>query len=171
MRPFALAALAGLAFALAAPASAAPVSLAPVSIDTALQKKFDRDYGTREAAVLQTRVTDAISRRLARAGATVGDGAAVRVEVTLVDVKPSRPTFQQAVDKPGLDLFRSISLGGAELKARIVGADGAVLAEVPYKWYEYDLRFSTATSTWSDADRAIARFADRVAQAYVAHAG
>ena len=171
MRLFAIAAFAGLAIALAAPASAAPVTVAPVTIDAALQKKFDADYGAREIAVLQKMVTDSISRELTQSGATVGAGAAVTVETTLVNVKPSRPTFQQAVDKPGLDLVRSISVGGAELRARIVGADGATLGEVTYKWYEDDLTYAYATATWSDARRAIGLFADRVARAYVAHAG
>ena len=171
MRLFAIAAFAGLAIALAAPASAAPVTVAPVTIDAALQKKFDDDYGAREIAVLQKMVSDAVSRRLTRVGGVIGAGAPVSVETTLVNVKPSKPTFQQAVDKPGLDMFRSISIGGAELRARIVGADGATLGEVTYKWYEYDLYNSFALTTWSDAQHAIAVFADRVADAYVAHAG
>ena len=171
MRLFAIATFAGLAIALAAPASAAPVTVGPVTIDAALQKKFANDYGAREIAVLQRMVTASISRELTQTGATIGVGAPVTVETTLVNVKPSRPTFQQAVNKPGLDMFRSISLGGAELRARIVGADGAALGEVTYKWYEYDLSYSFASTTWSDAQRAIARFADRVADAYVAKAG
>ena len=170
MRLFAIAAFAGLAIALAAPASAAPVSVAPVTIEATLQKKFDDDYGAREIAVLQRMVTASISRELTQSGATVGAGAPVTVETTLVNVKPSKPTFQQAVDRPGLDIFRSISLGGAELRARIVGADGATLGEVTYKWYEYDLYNSFALTTWSDAQRAINIFAHRVADAYVAHA-
>ena len=62
-------------------------------------------------------------------------------------------------------------IGGAELRARIVGADGATLGEVNYEWYESDLLFSTAQTTWSDARLAIRRFADKVGDAYRANAG
>ena len=171
MRVFAVVAVAGLALALAAPASAGAVAVRPVAIDAALQKKFDADYGAREIAVLQRMVTRALTRELNEAGGTVADGAPVAVETTIVDVKPSRPTFQQGVNRPGLDYGRSVSLGGAMLRARIVGADGATLGEVAYRWYEYDLRYATALTTWSDANRAISRFADRVGDAYRAKAG
>lgn len=171
MRVFTVAAIAGLAFAFAASASAAPVSLRPVSIDADLQKKFDDDYGRREVAVLQKIVTDALARELAQAGATVADGAPVSIETTLVDVKPSKPTFHQAAETIGLDTIRSVSIGGAELRARIVGADGATLGEVNYEWYESDLLFSNANSTWSDARQAIRRFAGKVGDTYRAKAG
>ncbi len=171
MRLITAAAIAGLALALAAPASAAPVTVRPVAIDAELQKTFDDDYGQREVAILQKIVADALERELTEAGATVADGAPVSIETTLVDVKPSKPTFQQAVDTVGLDTIRSISIGGAELRARIVGADGATLGEVTYEWYESDLLFSTANTTWSDARHAIRRFAGKVGDAYRANAG
>ncbi len=171
MRLFTAAAIAGLALALAAPASAAPVTVRPMAIDAELQKKFDDDYGQREVAVLQRIVADALARELTQAGATISDSAAISIETTLVDVKPSKPTFYQATENIGLDTIRSVSIGGAELRARIVGADGATLGEVTYDWYESDLLFSTAQSTWSDARHAIRRFADKVGNAYRANAG
>jgi hypothetical protein len=171
MRLFLTATFAGIALALAAPASAAPVTLRPVTIDAKLQKKFDDDYGQREVPILQRIVVEALTRELSDAGATVADGAPVTIETTLVDVKPSKPTFQQATDKIGLDVFRSSSIGGAKLRARIVGADGATLGEVAYDWYESDLQFSTANTTWSDARLAIRRFADKVGDAYRANSG
>lgn len=171
MRLFAAAAVAALAVAFASPAAADAVALRPMTVDAALQTKFDDDYGQREIAVLQNIVARALERELTQAGATVADTAPVTVETTLVDVKPSRPTFQQAVDTPGLDTIRSVSVGGAELRARILGADGAVLGEVSYEWFETDLAFSNALSTWGDAHRAIRRFADKVGDAYRAGAG
>lgn len=171
MRLLATVALSALALALAAPASAAPVTVKPVAIDAELQKEFEENYGAREIAVLQRAIAGALTRELTAAGATVGDGAPVTIETTLVNAKPSRPTFQQAVDRPGLDTFRSISLGGAELRARVVGADGATLGEVTHKWYEHDLFFSNAATTWSDARRAIRNFAGKVGDTYRANAG
>ena len=170
MRLFTVAAIAGFALAFAAPVSAAPVTVRPVSIDAELQKKFDDDYGPREIAILQEIVVDALARELTRAGATLSDNAPVRIETTLVAVKPSKPTFHQAAARIGLDTMRSVSIGGAELRARIVNADGTTLGEVTYEWYESDLQFSTAQTTWSDARRAIRRFADEVGDAY-ANAG
>jgi hypothetical protein len=167
MRRFAIAA-AFAAAAFASPALAAPVAVKPMAVDPALQETFEDDYGSREIAVLQKIVDEAVRRELVRVGATVADAAPVTVETTLVDVKPSRPTFQQAIDKPGLDTMRSISIGGAELKARLVGADGATLDEVTYEWFETDLLFSAANTTWSDARRAIRQFAREVGEAYAA---
>jgi hypothetical protein len=157
--------------AIAAPASAAPVTVKPVAIDAELQKEFEDNYGEREIAVLQRAISGALERELTASGATVADGAPVVIETTLVNVKPSRPTFQQAIDQPGLDTARSVSLGGAELRARVVRADGTTLQEVTHKWYESDLLFSNASTTWSDARRVIRRFADKVGDAYRANAG
>jgi len=170
MRLFATA-LSALALGLAAPAVAAPVTVKPVAIDAALQKEFEDNYGEREIAFLQRAIANALTRELTAAGGTIGDGAPVVIETTLVGARPSRPTFQQASERPGLDIIRSISLGGAELRARVVRADGTAVSEVTHKWYESDLLYSNATTTWSDAQRAIRRFADKVGDAYRAGAG
>jgi hypothetical protein len=164
VRLFALAAAAALMFA--TPTLAADVTVRPMTVDAALQKKFDQDYGVREVGVLEKIVARALERELTRAGASVVEGAPVAVEVTLVDVKPSKPTLRQSMDRPGLDVMRSVSIGGAELRGRIVGADGATLREVSYEWYEHDLLFSAALSTWADAHTAIRRFAGKVGEAY-----
>lgn len=165
------AAVALLTLGFAGQALAAPVAVRPVALEAKLEDKFKTDYGVREVPVIQRMVEEAVSEELARVGGAVAGDAAVRIEITLVDVKPSRPTFQQAVNKPGLDIARSVSNGGAELKARIVGADGAVLDEFTYRWYESDLTFADGNSTWSDARRAVNRFARRVAESYRAKAG
>jgi hypothetical protein len=169
MRVFAFAAAIALSMTFAATAAAGPVVVRPFTVDTTLQKKFEDDYGTREIATLQQVFTSALTRELSQAGGAVSDSGPVIIETTLVDVKPSKPTLEQVRHKPGLDQFRSISLGGAELRARILAADGRVLQEVNYDWYETDLLTMPALTTWSDADRAIRRFADKVAEAYRPH--
>ncbi|MDZ4776014.1 MAG: hypothetical protein SGJ23_04415 [Alphaproteobacteria bacterium] len=166
MRLLAIAAAAGLSLAFAATASAGPVVVRPIAVEADLQKKFDDDYGTREIAELQEALNRALAAELASVGATIGAEGPITIETTLVDVKPSRPTLAQGQKRPGLDMIRSVSLGGAELKARLVAADGRVLNEFSYDWYEYDLANAYGTSTWSDARRAIRRYADRVAAAY-----
>ena len=53
----------------------------------------------------------------------------------------------------------------------LVWADGRVLNEFTYDWYETDLLTSQAMTTWHDARDAMRRFANRVADAYQPHAG
>jgi len=171
MRVFAFAAALALSMSIAATAHAGPVVVRPLTIDAALQKKFEDDYGSREIATLQSTLTSALTRELRQAGGAVSESGPITIETTLVDVKPSKPTLEQVRHKPGLDQFQSVSLGGAELRARILAADGRVLNEVNYDWYETDLLNMPALTTWSDADRAIRRFADKVAEAYRLHGG
>jgi len=166
MRLLAIAAAAGLSLAFAATASAGPVIVRPLTVDADLQKKFDDDYGVREIKELQDALNRALAAELAAVGGAVASEGPITIETTLVDAKPSRPTRAQGDRRPGLDTIRSVSLGGAELKARIVAADGRVLNEFSYDWYEYDLANVYGASTWSDARRAIRRYADRVAEAY-----
>ncbi|HVY84145.1 MAG TPA: hypothetical protein VG943_03370 [Caulobacterales bacterium] len=168
MRPIhLLAALAAWGFAQAA--SAAPVAIAPVAVAPALETKFRDDYGPRESEYLVRETTDEVTEALMHAGATVERDARVRVEITLVDAKPNRPTFAQMGRPPFID-FSSISIGGAELHAVFRSADGRTLSEVSYKYYDPRLdEFSQANSTWTTARRAIDSFARRVAEAYRAN--
>ncbi|KAF0182250.1 MAG: hypothetical protein IV086_11010 [Hyphomonadaceae bacterium] len=161
---------AALSFAFAASAAADPVVVRPLAIDAELQKKFEEEYGTREIAELSEAVSQSLASELRQAGGSVADAGPITIETTLVDVKPSKPTLEQLRDKPGLDYFRSVSLGGAELRARLLAADGSVLREVSYDWYETDLLNTLALGTWSDARRAVRRFADKVGDAYHAQA-
>ena len=66
-----------------------------------------------------------------------GDGA--RIELTITDLKPNRPTMQQTAAKPGLDPLRSISIGGAAghnlgqmAAALITLGNTAVLGYLPF---------------------------------------
>lgn len=152
--------------ALAGAAWAGPVAVKPVSVAPELQKKFEKDYGVREVDQLQDAVEAALTRALGKAGGSVSETAPVQVEAVLLDVKPSRPTFEQASRQPSLDIGRSVSAGGAELHARILDSKGAVLREVKYRWFETDLEWAHAKSVWSDARTAISRFATQVAGAY-----
>ena len=169
MRLLAFAAASVLSIAFAASAAAGPVVVRPLAIDPELQTKFEDDYGTREIAELSDAVSRALASELRQAGGTIADSGPITIETTLIDVKPSKPTMEQLADKPGLDYFGSVSLGGAELRARFLAADGSVLREINYDWYETDLLTSTSLGTWSDARRAVRRFADKVGQAYRAN--
>lgn len=151
-----------------APALAAPVTLSPVSFSPEFQATLEDDLGPREGEVLQAAVTQAVSAALTRRGASVGQGAGLTVEVSIIDADPNRPTMAQLSEQPGLDGGRSISIGGAELHAVIRGADGTVISEVTHRRYNHSLEDVFGATTWSEARRSIRRFAEKVADAYVA---
>ena len=124
-------------------------------------EKLTEDYGVREGEYLTERVRRALERELGKAGADIA-----RIEVTILDAKPSRPTFKQAGDELGLDVQRSVSLGGMKLKAVAYDAAGGVAKELEYKWYQNDIQ-QAGISTWHDARRASSRFASRFAKVAV----
>ncbi|MBW8814533.1 MAG: hypothetical protein JF588_13990 [Caulobacterales bacterium] len=147
---------------LAVLASAGTAAAAPASVSVALapdlQKKFTKTYGQREADMLTADLKQTVERALAKRGAH--DGA--RIDLTLTDAVPNRPTFKELGDKPGLSM-ESHGIGGAAIKGRIVDADGAV-TPVDYHWYETDIRQVRGYWTWSDAEWVFDRFASRLAK-------
>ncbi len=164
MRPLLIAC--ALAF-LAAPALAAPVQITPATAAPEFQTKLARDIGAKELAVLSDYAGDLLTRELSARGAQVGAPGGVTISILVHDATPSKPTFQQLWKKPGLSYGLSFGLGGADLEATITNAAGASQT-VRYKWYESDITQSFAAWTWSDAHRAIRRFAVQVAKAYAA---
>ena len=155
MRLLALSAATLLLSATAALAGPAAVS---VSVDAKLQKTFDKTYGVREAQLLTSDLQSSVEKALAKSGAY--DGA--RIELTLTDVKPNRPTFKQLGDTPGLSM-QSFGIGGAAIEGRIVAADGTS-TPITYRWYETDIRESYAHWVWSDAETTFDRFARKLAK-------
>ncbi len=150
-------------------ALAAPVSVAPIAVSAELQTALDEDLGAREGDLLRRVVANSVSAALTRHGATVSDGAALVVEITIVDAAPNRPTMEQLSDRPGLDMGRSISIGGAELRGTLRRADGQAISEITHRRYTQNLVDLTGgETTWTDARRAIRQFAEKVADAYAA---
>ncbi|HWA01072.1 MAG TPA: hypothetical protein VG841_12235 [Caulobacterales bacterium] len=165
MRPMYLLAAVAL-WGIAQTAAAAPVSVAPVAVAPELQTKITEDLGQRDGDYLLRETTDEVTEALAGAGAEIKQDAPVRVEITLIDAKPNHPTFAQLGRAPFLDIS-SVSIGGAQLHAVLRGANGAVISEVDYRYYDPQIdAFTQAASTWSTARRAIRTFAQRVASAY-----
>lgn len=161
---FALTSLAALAFASAA--SATPLSVERISYSPEFQTALNDDYGPREGVVLQNLVSDAVNGALTRRGANLG--APLTVEISIVDADPNRPTMYQLRENPDLDAIRSISIGGAELRAVLRSADGAVVGEITHRRYDATLEDALGSGTWSSARQAIRQFANKVADAYVA---
>lgn len=144
-----------LAFLLAIAAPAAAATEIAVTYSPEFIEKLESDYGVREGAVLTSRVERDLSRQLERAGVDVA-----RVDVTILDAKPSRPTFKQGSETPGLDMIRSVSIGGMKLQAVAYDMSGTAVSDFEYKWYENDIR-NAGLTTWQDAGRASDRFARR----------
>jgi hypothetical protein len=158
---------AGLAVALASLTStafAAPVGAISLSPDA--QRAFDKTYGAREVEHLSAYIQKALDEALTRRGLVNG---ALTVETTLVEAIPSRPTFEQLNDNVSLSM-RSVSLGGAKLHAKLIDANGRVVDEVSFRYFEHDISRSFSSGTWTEAHHAIRRFAAKVADAYAAKA-
>jgi len=155
MRFATLAATALATLALALPASALTVD---AKVSPEFQKKLDDDIGAREAATL----TEAVTRKVTDVFTARGIQAD-RVEITIEDARPNRPTFEQVSNKPGLDSMRSISIGGAKVSGVAFDASGREIGRYEYNWYENDLSNVIGNATWTDARTTFARFANRFA--------
>lgn len=168
MRLAAVVALCALGFAPAA--FAGPVALTPVAYSEEFQTELNEHLGAREGEFLSGYVRDLVAEALAQHGGALAESGPITIDITIVDADPNRPTMQQLHDQPGLDAIRSISIGGAELRAVLRGPDGQVLSEVTHRRYNYDIRDAVGSGTWTEARRAIRQFATKVADAYAAHA-
>lgn len=124
-----------------------------VKLSPELQKKAADDYGVRDVQRLADDLKKDVERELDRTGILAGG----RVELTLVDALPNRPTFKQLGDRPSLS-FESFGTGGATIEGQAISVDGHI-TPVRYRWYESDIRQAKLATTWSDAGRAIDRFA------------
>ncbi|MET0181725.1 MAG: hypothetical protein ABW199_02440 [Caulobacterales bacterium] len=150
---------------MALPAFAEPVALARVSFSADFQEKLEDKLGVREGATLEAEINDALTRELARTGASVAESAPVTIETTIIDARANKPTFEETVQNVSLSYGGSVSTGGAELTGVVRGADGREIARVSHRYYQNDVAFASFT-TWGDAERAINGYARKVAAAY-----
>ncbi|MEO1643479.1 MAG: hypothetical protein AAFR74_09095 [Pseudomonadota bacterium] len=148
--------LAAAALAFAPLASATTVN---VSFSEDFAEKLTEDYGEREGPRLIEEVTEDVTRQFEKRGLEVA-----RVDIVIIDAKPNRPTFQQQLDRPGLDGFRSISVGGMSLEGTAFDEAGNAIGSKSYKFFETDIRDVIGSTTWTDARRASDRFARRFAK-------
>lgn len=158
--------------AFASAASATEVSLSPISYSPQFQTALTDNYGPSEGEFLQRDLRQAVERALARRGVSVAQGAPISIELSILDAKPNSPTLHQASHRLGLDVMRSISVGGAALQAVLRDGSGNVISTVSHRRFNNSLEeVFGPVSTWDEAERAIGQFADKVADAYVTHAG
>jgi hypothetical protein len=124
-----------------------PAAAPTVLFSPAMQAALDRTYGASEAAVLERTVSE-------RAGAALrnsGCGGIARVEVTLLDARPTHPTDKQIGDNPALDRLLTRYLGGAAFSARLLDSAGHEVKSLRYDWYAVDfLHGSHAAEPWGD---------------------
>ncbi len=176
MRRFAFFAPLAAVLAIAAPATAEPVAVTvvpgqvvqaqseragPVVVSVALGPDLQdqvETLGQRDVTEQTDRLMQVVARTLS--GRRALDGA--RIDLVLTDLKPNRPTFQQLVDRPGLDGIRSVSIGGATIEGQITTADGTV-SPIRFDWYSNSIEDVYGFSTWQDADRAYRRLAVNLA--------
>lgn len=153
MRALLVSAFAAITVAGAAEAAPTAGPTVEVTLSPELRAKAEKEYGVRDVERLAADLRKQTEREMGRVGVLAGG----KIELTLVDARPNRPTFKQLGDTPGLSLS-SFGLGGAEIEGRAVSVEGDV-TPVRYRWYENDIRQSARTTTWSDAHYAISRFA------------
>lgn len=156
MRPFAFLTPLALIAALAAPAVAQSPRVY-VTVGGDLSEEVE-DLGQRDVDRQLERLQSIVERQLARSGAL--EGAQVNLVVT--DLRPNRPTFQQAADRPGLSVIDSISIGGAAVEGEVITADGQRLP-VRYARYSSSINDVQGYTTWHEAERAYRRLADNLA--------
>lgn len=160
MRRFAfIAPLAG-SLALAAAAIAQPTGAPTVSVTIGpdLQEEVEK-LGQRDVDLQVAELTRTVERTLARRGALSG----ATVNLVLTDLKPNRPTIQQASDRPGLSIIDSVSIGGATIEGEVITADGQT-QPVKFDRYSTSIHQSLGTTTWYDANRAFDRLAVNLAE-------
>lgn len=141
-----------------ATAAAAEPATVTVKLSPEVQKAATKTYGAAEVDRVAENLRQTVAKKLDRTGVLQG----ARVDLTLVDVKPNRPTFKQLGDRPGLS-YQSYSVGGARVEGTATAIDGSV-TPVSYQWYDTDIRNAWYKPTWSDADRAFDRLADRLSR-------
>lgn len=156
MRRFAfIAPLAAVMAVAATPARAQPEII--VILGPKVQADAER-LGEREVGRQVSRLAEVVGTALARSERD----QYVSVRLTLVDLKPNRPTFEQVARTPGLSAIDSLSIGGAEVQIDVIGIDGEH-ASGSVDYFSHSLADVRGLSTWQDADRAYARVAARLA--------
>jgi len=154
--------VAGAVALLFAPAlPAARLAVTGIDFAPAVNAKWP-EYGKAEAATLRKTIRAAVAGQKDCSVAPEGVG----INVTVEDLAPTRPTRQQSLDNPALDVVRSKSLGGAELKGEVLDAQQRVLTTVSYRYFAPTLyEGSVSLDPWADAQLAIDGFARKLAAA------
>ncbi|TGY87601.1 hypothetical protein E5163_14285 [Marinicauda algicola] len=120
-----------------------------------------QEYGQQDVERLLDELHDAVALELDARGLRAGEDPR-RIDLVLLDAEPNRPTFRQLSRNPGLSM-QSFSRGGARIEAQIRGEDGQIVDRFEYDWYTRDIEDAFYRGVWTDAERAIDRFAQALA--------
>ena len=120
-----------------------------VSVGGDLTEEVDK-LGERDVREQAEELAGVIQSELNRPGSRWSGS---QVNLVITDLKPNRPTLQQAIDRPGLSILDSISIGGATIEGELVTPDGQSLP-IRYARYSSNLDEVFGLNTWGDADRA-----------------
>lgn len=153
------------------------VYLAPVAVSDAVTARIDarrvgpttdaderplseRDIETKRMD-LEQEVREALSKVVTLEGAPA-EGV-LTVEITLTDLRSTRPTLADTRTNPGLS-FESVYAGGAAVE--IAFTDGGETIATASDERFYDLNEGPKVSIWQDADRYFSLLADKVASLF-----
>ena len=120
-------------------------------------------FGQKDLDRLTKRLKSKMEARLEKNGITVSDNATTVLHLMITDARPNRPTFKQMSKSPSLS-NRSFGVGGAKFEGTLTNASGEQ-GSVSYRWFETDIRDAQYGGIWTDANRAIDRFARKTAKA------
>ncbi|PTS89394.1 MULTISPECIES: hypothetical protein [unclassified Caulobacter] len=143
----------------AAAQSAPPIARVTVEISPDLARNTDT-LDAREFDYLKRELTRVVEKKLKAKGAMPVEGGTLALVIE--DATPNRPTQRQMSLKPGLS-YSSFGVGGARISGEYRDPSGAT-TPIRYGWYETDIRRTPDYGTWTDADRAFGRLADKVAK-------
>lgn len=126
-------------------------------------------YGDKAITYLIKDLNEELVRDFAKRDIVLSNSAATTLRVTIEDAKPNRPTFRQLSKDPSLS-FQSFGIGGAEVSAKIIGANGEVMGQAEYDLFPSlnDTPFQPK-GTWVDARRAFDRFSKKLSKKLAAN--
>lgn len=119
-------------------------------------------FGQKDLDKLTKRLKRKMEARLEKNGITISDDATTILNLVITDARPNRPTFKQLSKSVSLST-QSFGVGGATFTGTLVNAAGEQ-GNVSYGWFETDIRDAQYSGIWSDAYRAIDRFARKTAK-------
>lgn len=113
------------------------------------------EYGQDEIDGLIEELSASLSQSL--------NGSNHDIVIIINDLTPNRPTREMRHETPNLS-YDSLYRGGGDFTARILDENGHEISQLEYDWYVSDIAESAYKSTWTDARRALDRFADRLTE-------
>ncbi|WP_297736862.1 hypothetical protein [uncultured Maricaulis sp.] len=133
-----------------------PVTIGEIAYGPELIENAE-DFGERELERLSGYLRTALERELRD---QMGEGG-YTLNATILNAQPNRPTMAQMSGTRALH-HSSISIGGAEVEAELISADGEILETYSYGWQSWNIQDVTGYAQWTDARRTFSRFADQV---------